>query len=248
MPRPAAESSQTSNHDILLQQIKSAQNLLDVFARQDTIALRALPNQLWNRMIYAMVTLVRISLLLYSHGRSDYENVTSADKYLDMTLGKVVDAAGSVEFRVPCAFAGPLNRLYKWYTYQLRVGLLMPETGPLMTLFAGANTHACLQEPDEASLSPGSNQDMLQSYSSSDPPFNQFDWLYGLDDIAPSYNGNYNMLSDPMEGLNAWPADDATLLASDQSTFQLLDPTMLSSSTNGTVDSNGTMWNNGPFP
>ena len=83
-----------------------------------------LPNHLFNRVIYALVVLVKTALLdnISTEPSSliTHQDISRAGPYLTLCLDKTVEAEGMTNYRIPSLFSGMVVRLRKWYHYQLQ--------------------------------------------------------------------------------------------------------------------------------
>jgi len=117
--------------------------------------VRSLPNHLLVRIVYASYILVRIAMLdmLSPPLSTAYQDLTSVDLYIGKAIDHMVEASGMLQYRNPSLFVARIIKLRKWYKYQQqrwRSGAPLDES--YFTLFAGPDTHPCLQSAPEDEL------------------------------------------------------------------------------------------------
>ena len=102
----------------LSQCVASAHALCELFGALHLNDIRSLPNHLFNRVMYALVVLVKTSLMdnisAKPNSSTPYQDVSRPGPYLNLCLDKLVEAAGMKEFRIPYLFAEMAIRLRKW--------------------------------------------------------------------------------------------------------------------------------------
>ncbi|GAB7338441.1 hypothetical protein MBLNU457_4729t1 [Dothideomycetes sp. NU457] len=133
--------------------VQSVQNMIHLFTSQDMDFVRSLPNHLLVRINYACVILVRIAMLdMLSPSRSTtYQDLTNVDLYTGKAIDHMVKASDTLQYRNPSLFVARIIKLRKWYKYQQQrwqSGTPLDES--YFTLFAGPDTHPCLESSPES--------------------------------------------------------------------------------------------------
>lgn len=223
----------------LVQFVASAQALCELFGSLHVTNIRSLPTHLFNRVMYALVNLVKTALLdniAAAAGAScTYQNLSGAGVYLDLCCDKLVEAGGETEdYRVSSAFSKIAIRLRKWYRYQLqRKDMRDMSEDPPFSLYAAPDDHPALHDIAETPSpsifashdaahagqypTPTDGESENLNFSMADitagMTFGQEEWMTGLDGL------NFDPAFDLETNFLATAQDDKTMSFGEENVF-----------------------------
>jgi len=103
--------------DATMKYIQSTQSLLDAFTSWSPSTLRMIPNVLCVPAAYSTMVLLKVSHSVSSTGLGELISFESLkiDYYLDRVLGRLTEAAGSQQYRVPTHWLQIATKLRVWH-------------------------------------------------------------------------------------------------------------------------------------
>ncbi|KAG8624994.1 hypothetical protein KVT40_006745 [Elsinoe batatas] len=159
--------SDTACH-CLSQSVAAAHAMLDAFVAQPVDQIRTLPCHIFPRIIFALIVLIAIKMLPLPSEDEDavaatgiYHASTEVDIYMNAVVDKMLEAAGTMEYRVPTIFAISIVNVRKWFLWaeDRHSRGLSPDGGLTFGLFTSTEDHPALH----ADLSPDSNSSFAGS-------------------------------------------------------------------------------------